>query len=256
MTEITVDTAELRKIIGEAVADMPSREEMDARIESLLTTRLAEYPRRKEMRTLVKNEVAAVFAPFMEEFRQSFSDLKTMVAVLVEQNKAHTQTMERLETTQARLDVEHNEQAKVIAQRGERLTALEGDVKEFRTDVFGSPDRPGTSSLLDQLRLFMNESFEKMETQHNAVMNKLQVNLDGTAALGVRVEAVEIKQAEHGAFIEARRKVERLVIQSIPRAGKRIGEALGDSWVQKWAIRLGIPGGLAVIAALLERLNA
>jgi chromosome segregation ATPase len=237
MTELTVDTAELRKIISEAVADLPSRDEVDARIDALLTTRLAEYPRRKEMKTLVKNEVAAAFTPFMEEFRQGFQDLKTMVAVLVEQNKAHTQTMERLETTQARLDVEHNEHVKVIAQRGERLTALESDVKEFRTDVFGSPDRPGTSSLLDQLRLFINETSQRAEDQHTAVMNKLQVNLDGTAALAADLSMVKTRLDEHHAFIEARRKLERLVVQSVPKAGRVIADNITDR--VKWSAAIG-----------------
>jgi chromosome segregation ATPase len=255
MTEVKLDTSELRRVVSEEVRkvidDLATIEDVDNHI----VTRLAPYPRREEVQKLVDERANAILAPMMSRIEQGFHNLEQSIAVLIEQNRHNEETVKDVKTTQQRLDAEHEKLKEQYANRGERVTAIEGDVKEFRIDVFGSPDRQGTRSLVDHFNDGVRTLAETMGNQYRLLTQQIQTSTNGTAALMARIELVETKQAEHHAWIETRRKVERIVVQSIPRAGKRIGTALGDSWVQKWAIRLGIPGGLAVIAALLERLN-
>jgi hypothetical protein len=242
MTDLKVTTDELRKIVNE---------EIDTRIEAKITTRLADYPRRAEMETLVDTRVKALIAPIVEEIKNGFTKLDKAMAVLIEQTRHNEETVREVKATQQHQDIEMDTLKQVNSRHGEQLVTLQAESDSIKMDVFGAPDRQGTKSLFDHITDLGRELSAAIGTSAREFTQGLQTLQTNVGTLTARIVAVEVQQTEDRRWIEARRKVERLVIQIVPRASKRLLEACTDKWVQ----RAGIGAGLSVLAFLLERIG-
>jgi hypothetical protein len=260
MTDMTIDTTELRRIVSDevrkAVQDLPSNSEVDTRIDAKLTTRLADYPRRSELETMVDTRVKSLLAPIVGEIKAGFSEVNTSLAVLIEQTRHNEEMVREIKTTQQHHDIEMDTLKQVDSARGERLTALEDKVTSIVFDVFGAPDRQGTRSLFDHITDLGKELSAAIGTSAREFTQGLTLLQTDVGTLTTRIEVVEVANQNNQRWIEARQKVERIVIQSLPKASKRLGEALADSVFQKWALRIGLGGGLAILVAILERFSS
>jgi hypothetical protein len=260
MTDFMVNTDELRRVVSEevhkAVIDLPSIADVDAKVDAKLSVALAHYPRREELEAVVDKRVNALLQPVVSEIQAGFTKMDRALAVLIEQTRHNEETVREVKATQQHHDVEMDTLKQIDSARGERLTALEDKVTGVIFDVFGAPDRQGTRSLFDHITDLGKELSAAIGTSAREFTQGIAILQTNIGILTTRIEAVEVTEHTNQRWIEARQKVERLVIQSLPKASKRLGEALTDHWVQKWAMRIGLAGGLSVLAALLERFSA
>lgn len=253
---VTLTTDELTRLI---------RQEMDKAIANMITRDQLEDELKSYMRNVnevidakIDTAIDRTFTPYLEEIRKIPSELgsiKETLARLLEQTKNTSETVKDVKEEQDEIN-------KKIDETQGRMTRLEthgieqaAKLESQEHAIFGDKSRPGTKSLFDH----MTDIKDTISLQLGDLMNQIAVEREQAhqemAQLQQTSEEIKADVEANKQFRERRQRIEAVVLQALPKAGKRLWEAATNDWVIKWATRIGLGGALAVLAALLERLQ-
>jgi chromosome segregation ATPase len=262
---IQMTTDQLRKLIrdelGQAMSDVVTSDQLDKA--------LNDRPRLRDVNDLIKAEVDRAFDSALEamrdvrdgikEFDNRFASVEKSLALLLAQSQNTSEAIREVKNEQDELE-------KKMDKTQERVIKLEtttiGQAAKLESQehaIFGDKTRPGTKSLFDHMSEGINQLSTQVTTRFDEMMTQIQIEREQShqemARLQRTTEDIKTDVEANKAFRERRQQIESLALQAFPKAVKRVWQAATDDWVVKWATRIGLGGALAVLAALLERLQ-
>jgi prophage DNA circulation protein len=252
-SNITINKDELRSLIDEAVkmgmSDIPTTDEVERMIENRLSSAVVHWG--SEVDVKIEKAIDRTFTPMVDEMRK----LTSQIAVLVEQikhvNAAVRDVKDDQKDTKQKVESLDDE---IQTVKESQLTTV-NQVESQERAIFGDKTRPGTKSLFDHISDLGNALASEMGKGFKEIQVARELDRQEMSRIRTDTETIRADVEANKEWREKRQKVERFVIQSIPNAGKRIVAAAKDDFVVKWATRIGLGGGLAILAALLERLQ-
>ena len=263
---ITLSKDELRRLISDemskAMADVITADELERA--------LNDRPTLRDVNTLIQSQVDAAITPAVQEMQTTlqaltatisdrFAKLETLIATIAEQSRNQGEWMRTMKHEQERQDEEQDDIKRSLAKLESRGVEQSAKLDSQERAIFGDKTRPGTRSLFDHMSDGINQLSLQVTTRFDEVITQFQIEREQShqemAQLQQTTDAICQEVQTNTQWREARQKVERFVVQSIPNAGKRIVAAAKDDFVVKWATRIGLGGALAILAAVLERLQ-
>lgn len=254
---------------GETLTLNMTTDELKKLIRDELDQALTDRPTMDNVKALVKSEVDTKLSPILhaldgikeglQNFDVRWNNTDRQLDLLVQKVDSMTEAVRDVKDEQKRIDDEQDDIKREVGElksvQTSKLTILESKLDSQERAIFGDATRPGTRSLFDHISELgvkmtseMDKGFKEMRIARE--LDRQEISRIQETAETIRADVEANKQ-----FRERRQRIEKAVIQMVPKAGKRLWEGMTNDWVIKWATRIGLGGALGILAALLERLQ-
>jgi len=205
---------------------------------------LSKRPTKVDVDDMIRSHIEAVVYPTMEDNTAALRNHTETVNMQLANINDWLQTVRNEQQRQdAKQDqIEHE----LTAARMEQ-TRQDMSHKELVDDIFGKDGREETGSLIAHFDRSFTAMAEQMGKLAQGTQTAMQPIKEDTQAIRKDVETIKVDVAINTKFRERRQKIERLLIQTTPKAAKQaIGVALGWLTSRPRAIAGGAAIGMVI----------
>lgn len=245
---IHLTTDELKKLIRDEIADV-----------------ITDRPTRQDVKALVKSEMDSVLTPMLQaldgirdglhNFDTRWNNTDRQLALLVQKVDTMNQAVRDVKDEQKRIDDEQDEiKREMTVAKSERVQTI-ADMRGIVQDIWGTPERQGTGSVIETIHTLFKSLAEQMGTQRREDKTFQQTLMDKITQTETDVNQLKITAEENTRFRQRRQHIEQVVIQSIPNTVKRLAGKLTKEMVVTAATRAGLAGASLFLLWLLGQMQ-
>jgi len=245
---INLSTDELKKLIRDEIADV-----------------ITDRPTKQDVKALVKTEVDAVINPAIQELQAQFqagmtglndrfAKIETLIATIAEQSRNQGDLIRDMRDEQKRIDVEQDKIKQEQLEVHSMLVQVNADMHGVIQDIWGTPERQGTGSVIETMTTGFRSITEQLGKQRDEDKTFQQALMDKSTQTDAKISAIEVIVEENRQFRLKRQRIEKAIVQLVPNAVKKtLGDVAWD-WVKSKAIPATL--GATLFSLLLEWLRA